>query len=278
MIATLVGGDTRYKTPSTPEELAEYRRRVAAPILITLLVLTAIAWIIAVWNARAGGVLMMVGVPMSFAMPGRLSLASGVLFLSLWAVMMAAMMFPSVWPTVLIYAAGMRRRNAQGGSVPLFVAGYLLTWEMVGLAAYFLYAGIGALRASHADWAGRLPLLIGAAVLVAGVYQFTGLKRKCLIHCQTPVGHVSAHWRDGGPGAAWMGGAHGTYCLGCCSGLMLALVALGTMDLRWMATVSALIAIEKLGPRYRTVSDGIGIGLALLGSIVALWPHSYMTM
>ncbi len=93
---------------------AEYRRLVAAPILIALLVLTAIAWIVTVWNARAGGALMMAGVPMSLAMPGRLSLASGTLFLSLWAVMMAAMMFPSVWPTVLSYATGMRNRDAQG--------------------------------------------------------------------------------------------------------------------------------------------------------------------
>jgi predicted metal-binding membrane protein len=59
---------------------------------------------------------------------------------------------------------------------------------------------------------------------------------------------------------------------------MLALAALGAMDLRWMATVSALIAVEKLGPRGRAVPAGIGVGLALLGIIVALWPHSRMVM
>ena len=125
----------------------EDRRLVAAPILITPLVLTAIAWIVTVWNARAGGGLMTAGVPMSFAMTGRLSLASGVLFLSLWAVMMAAMMFPSVWPAVLTYAAVTRTRDARGGSAPLFVAGYLLTWETFGVAAYFSYVGAGALFA-----------------------------------------------------------------------------------------------------------------------------------
>jgi len=257
---------------------AESRRLVAAPILIALLVLTAIAWIVTVWNARAGGALMMAGVPMSLAMPGRLSLASGTLFLSLWAVMMAAMMFPSVWPTVLSYATGMRNRDAQGGSVPLFVAGYLLIWEAFGVAAYFLYVGAGAILGSHAEWAERLPLLTSAAVLSAGMYQFTGLKRECLAHCQSPVEHLAAHWRDSGLGAAWMGGVHGTYCLGCCFGLMLALAALGAMDLRWMATVSALIAVEKLGPRGRAVPAGIGVGLVLLGIIVALWPHSQMAM
>ena len=258
--------------------IGESRRLVAAPILLSLLALTAIAWIITVWSARAGGVLMMAGVPMSFVMPGRLSLASGVLFLGLWAVMMAAMMVPSVWPTVLTYAAVMRKRDGRGGSVPLFVAGYLLPWEIFGVAAYFLYVAVGALLASHVDWSERLPLLVGAAVLVAGVYQFTGMKRKCLSHCQSSVEHLAAHWRDGGPGAAWMGGGHGVFCLGCCSGLMLALVALGAMDLWWMATVSALIAGEKLAPRYRALPAGIGIGLVLLGITIALWPHSHMAM
>ena len=256
---------------------SESQRSAAAPILISLLVLTASAWIITVWTARAGDALMMAGGPMSFAMSGRLSLASGVLFLGLWAVMMAAMMVPSVWPTVLTYAAIMRGRDARSGSVPLFVTGYLLTWEMVGVVAYFLYVGVGALLASHAAWSDRLPLLIGA-VLAAGVYQFTSLKRTCLSLCQSPGEDLAAHWRNGGLGAAWMGGAHGVFCLGCCSGLMLALVALGAMDLRWMATVSALIAVEKLGPRYRALPAGIGIGLVLLGITVALWPHSHMAM
>ena len=254
------------------------RRSVAAPILIRLLVLTAIAWIITVWNARTGDALRMAGVPMSFAMSGHLSLASGVLFLGPWAVMMAAMMVPSVWPTVFTYAAIMRGRDARSGSVPLFVAGYLLTWEMVGVVAYFLYVEVGALLASHAAWSDRLPLLIGAAVLAAGVYQFTSLKRTCLSLCQSPGEDLAAHWRNGGLGAAWMGAGHGVSCLGCCSGLMLALVALGAMDIRWMATVSALIAAEKLGPRYRAVPAGIGIGLMFLGFIIVLWPHSHMAM
>jgi predicted metal-binding membrane protein len=257
---------------------SESHRFVTAPILMSLLVLTAIAWIITVWNARAGDTLMMAGVPMSFAMSGRLSLASGVLFLGLWVVMMAAMMIPSVWPAVLTYAAVMRRQDARSGSVPLFVAGYLLTWEMVGVAAYVLYVGAGALLASHADWSERLPLLIGASMLVAGVYQFTGWKRTCLSQCQSPGEDFAVHWRNGGLGAAWMGVGHGVSCLGCCSGLMLALVALGAMDLRWVATVSALIAVEKLGPRYRAVPAGIGIGLVLLGITVTLWPYPHMAM
>ncbi len=70
-----------------------------------------------------------------------------------------------------------------------------------------------------------------------------------------------------------MGFSHGAYCLGCCWGLMLALLALGVMDLRWMATVSAVIAVEKLGPRHRLVPGAVGIGLVLLGLVIAFWRH-----
>src|SRR5215210_4073396 len=57
-------------------------------------------------------------------------------FLGVWVVMMAAMMFPSVAPTVALYARMARRRTPVA---PLaFAAGYLLTWTTVGLLAYGL--------------------------------------------------------------------------------------------------------------------------------------------
>ncbi len=251
-------------------------RAVALPILIGLVVLAGLAWMATFWQARAGDVLMMAGVPMSFEMGGRLSLASALVFVALWLVMMVAMMFPSVWPVVLLYAAVARKRGGRRGTVPLFVAGYLVAWESFGLVAYAAYVGAGVLLASRGGLMERLPLLTGAVVMLAGLYQFTPLKRKCLAHCQRPLHYLVAHWQEGRGGAARMGIGHGAYCLGCCSGLMLALIALGAMDLRWMATVSAVIAVEKLGPRYRGLPAAVGIALLLLGVTVAFWPHSGM--
>ena len=59
-------------------------------------------------------------------------------FLGVWVVMMAAMMFPSVAPTVALYAR-MARRATPVASL-LFAAGYLVTWVVPGLLAYALFA------------------------------------------------------------------------------------------------------------------------------------------
>ena len=237
-------------------------------------VLAALAWVVTLWQTRTGDVLMTAGVPMSFEMGGRLSVSSAFLFLLIWLAMMAAMMFPSAWPVVMIYAAVARRRMA--GSVPLFVIGYLLVWEIIGLVAYAAYVLAGARLASMSGLRERLPLLTAVLIVLAGLYQFTPLKRACLKHCQGPLEYLAMHWRDGKMGALRMGAGHGAYCLGCCSGLMLALIALGAMDLRWMATVSAVIAVEKLGPHHRALPAAVGIGLVLLGFAVALWPRPGM--
>ena len=256
---------------AVPPARPQLDRAVSRSILVGLAVLAALAWGATVWQARAGDALMMAGVPMSLQMGGQLGLASAALFLLIWVVMMAAMMFPSVWPVVMIYAAVVRTRGR--GSIPLFLVGYLLAWESFGVLAYLGYVGAGVAMESVKPLAERLPLLTGAVVIAAGLYQLTPLKRACLAHCQGPVEYLASHWRAGAGGALRMGLGHGAYCLGCCWGLMLALFALGVMDLRWMATVSAVIAVEKLGPRHRIVPAAVGIGLVLLGLVLAFWPR-----
>ena len=59
-------------------------------------------------------------------------------FLGVWVVMMAAMMFPSVAPTVALYSR-MTRTRALGRPL-LFAGGYLLTWSVAGLVAYAIGA------------------------------------------------------------------------------------------------------------------------------------------
>ncbi|HEV8568101.1 MAG TPA: DUF2182 domain-containing protein, partial [Actinoplanes sp.] len=62
-------------------------------------------------------------------------------FLGVWIVMMAAMMFPSVAPTVALYSK-LKHTRALGAPL-LFTSGYLLVWSAVGLLAYLL-ARLGA--------------------------------------------------------------------------------------------------------------------------------------
>src|SRR4051794_41523432 len=91
--------------------------------------------------------------------PGMYPEALG-FFLSAWVVMMAAMMFPSVWPTVGLYARMQGGRREQGAAAPAgatgaVVGGYLLPLTPAGLAALPLLAGGPPLRPPGLGWGGR---------------------------------------------------------------------------------------------------------------------------
>jgi predicted metal-binding membrane protein len=182
-----------------------------------------------------------------------------------WVVMMAAMMFPSVAPTVALYARMAHRRRPWAPL--LFAAGYLVAWTAAGLVAYGLFAlGREALGAPLAwDRGGRF--VAGALLAVAAVYELTPLKDVCLTKCRSPLGFLLGSWRDGLRGAVALGARHGAWCVGCCWALMAALFALGVMSLAWMAFVAALIAFEKTLPWARPVTYGTA---ALLGALAVL--------
>jgi len=190
-------------------------------------------------------------------------------FLGIWVVMMAAMMFPSVAPTVALYSTMTKKRTPFAPLV--FVSGYLLTWTAAGLLA-FVASGLGRRLIGDAlswDRAGRW---VAAGILViAAVYELTPLKTICLRHCRSPLGFLLGSWRDGLPGALQMGVKHGAWCVGCCWALMASLFALGVMSVAWMAFVAALIALEKTLPWGRLATYGtaaILVTLGLLGVVV----------
>jgi predicted metal-binding membrane protein len=188
-------------------------------------------------------------------------------FLGVWIVMMAAMMFPSVSPTVALYARMTRERSA---AAPwLFSAGYLLVWGAVGLAAFVLAVAGERLDIGVLAWdrAGRW--LAGGTLLVAAVYELTPLKDACLGKCRSPLGYILGSWRKGAFGSVRMGAGHGAWCVGCCWALMASLFALGVMSLVWMAVIAGLIAIEKTLPwrrpaTYATVAVLLAVGVLVL--------------
>ena len=185
-------------------------------------------------------------------------------FLGVWLVMMGAMMFPSVAPTVALYArmAGQRR------VAPFFfVGGYLVTWAAAGLGVFALAVAGGGFAGDVLAWdrAGRWAA--GTTLLVAAFYELTPFKDVCLRKCRSPLGFLLSSWRNGSAGALRMGAAHGAWCVGCCWALMAALFALGIMSAAWMAFVAALIAFEKIVPWRRVAvwgAAGILLGLGVL--------------
>lgn len=191
--------------------------------------------------------------------------ASNVLAIwSMWAVMMAAMMLPSAMPMVLTFVNLSRAGGdiARGRS---FVAAYLAVW-------FAFSAGATAAQwvLQFKGWVDPMilstsSLLTAALLLIAGVYQFSPLKRMCLSRCRTPMGFLLGEWRPGVHGAFVMGARHGLLCVGCCWALMALLFVGGVMNLAWVAALAIAVALEKLLPRGERLAAALGIVLIALG-------------
>lgn len=215
----------------------------------------------------------------------------GYLF-TMWSVMMVAMMLPSALPTILLFTKlqqGRRERSAAGepggrrpdgggrvggggpgGGLPgaatlLFVGGYLIAWSA--------YSGVAAIT----QWALQAALLVspamvsvsselsGGLLLLAGAYQLTPMKERCVRHCRSPLSFLTSHWREGAGGAVRMGIHHGAYCVGCCWALMALLFVLGVMNLFWVLALAALVLLEKAVPRQTWITPGVGLTLMAAG-------------
>ncbi|MGH9287115.1 MAG: DUF2182 domain-containing protein [Acidimicrobiales bacterium] len=191
-------------------------------------------------------------------------------FLGVWVVMMAAMMFPSVAPTVALYSRMTRQRSPL--SPLLFAAGYLLMWAVAGIVAFGIGVALNSISGDLFTWdrAGRWTA--GGTLVVAAVYELTPLKDVCLGKCRSPLGSLLGSWRDGLSGALQMGAKNGAWCVGCCWALMASLFALGIMSVMWMGVVAGLIAFEKTVPWRRVASHGTAAVLLALGVLVLTAP------
>jgi predicted metal-binding membrane protein len=193
-------------------------------------------------------------------------------FLGVWVVMMAAMMFPSVSPTVALYSRLTRQRSPL--SPLLFAAGYLFTWAGAGLVAFTVAAVVGRIPGDPLAWdrAGRW--IAGGTLVAAAVYELTPLKDVCLAKCTSPLGFLLTSWREGRWGALRMGARNGAWCVGCCWALMASLFALGVMSLTWMAVVAGLIAVEKTVPWRRVTTYATAVLLLTLGVLLLAMPEA----
>ena len=187
----------------------------------------------------------------------------GMIFL-MWAVMMAAMMLPSVAPTLVVHAAVSSRLvpEERRGRDAAFASGYLLSWTVFSLAASGLQVWLERLALLSPALVHASPVLGGIVVAAAGVYQLTPAKEVCLRHCRSPLQFVAEKWRPGYIGAMRMGLWHGAYCIGCCGLLMALLFVGGVMNLLWAAAIAIFVLLEKLavaGTRAGRVASGIGL-------------------
>lgn len=197
------------------------------------------------------------------------------MFLVMWVAMMTAMMLPSVAPVAILWArtiSGNRGATAsqRGLRMGQFVFGYLAAWTGYGLLAFAMLIGAGALVQTLPDGG----LWFGSALLgMAGLYQFTPLKDVCLRHCRSPLGQLVQYGAYKGVARDLRVGLHhGAYCVGCCWGLMVVLIAVGVMNVPAMAALAAVIFLEKLWRRGVLLTKAAGAALLLLAALAPFHP------
>ena len=254
-------------------------------LLVSLISISALSWVV----GRAYQVDMMSAMMAPFN-PLAISL-----FVAVWTAGMAAMMFPAISPVVLLYNRLVRNNNdnsatlveeGDSGRYPvkmvLFIGSYLAVWSLTGLALLLIWGiPVNALISPLSD-----PTVLGiygSILIAAGAYQFSPLKSKCLGYCESPMSFFMRRWRKGTAGALTMGSYHGLYCLGCCWPYFLIMVALGWMDILWMALFAGIIFGEKIWSKGIWVARAAGVGLAAAGvltiaGVLPLVPSESMAM
>ena len=189
-----------------------------------------------------------------------------VLTFVMWAVMMAAMMVPSASPMLMMVGATARRRQASPYLVTgLFLLGYLVVWTLFSALAAGGQWGLHSTALLSPAMVSTSPILGGALLLAAGIFQWTPLKWACLSHCRSPLGFILTDWRDGSWGAFRMGVKHGAVCTGCCWALMTLLFVVGVMNLAWVAAIAAFVLIEKVVTAGPWIGRATGVGLGATG-------------
>ena len=185
--------------------------RQLTPPASLLLVAAAGAWVGVVLVARHMG-----------SMPGTMGLGAGS-FAAVWALMMAAMMLPSVAPFASLYSRSFT--GDRGSRLGAFASGYLIVWTLAALPAYGLAWLASRLAGGHRTAATVLAVAIFAA---CGVYQLTPLKDRCLARCRSPLGFLLKLGAYRGRTRDLRAGLyHGAFCLARCWALMALLVAFG---------------------------------------------------
>jgi len=201
-------------------------------------------------------------------MPGQSWLEAFASFMAMWIVMMMAMMLPSLVSMLSDYrhCLGGPDVTGLGRSTALAGAGYFLVWAVFGAAAYPLGVGLAAAEMNWPALARSVPLATGVVLLLAGGVQLTVWKTRHLGRCRDARACGAAPSRDAR--SAWRHGLRlGLHCGLCCSGLIVALLVAGVMDLRLMALLTAAITAERLLPRPERVARAIGLLVVATGAL-----------
>lgn len=239
-----------------PARITRSQLLVAAALIIA----TSVAWTL---TAR---LIEMPHASMSLGMIAMHGIAREMIvpFMLMWVAMMTAMMVPVVGPTVLTHHMVISNGGQRAFRSLVFVAGYLVAWSVVGLVPLALFLSLPHLTMQF----GSSALLIGGGILflTAGVYQFTALKEACLKHCRHPLQFLMSHDFARGAAHTFQAGAlHAGFCVGCCWGFMLIVIALGMTNLLLMPLLTALFVLERWWKRGPVIGRIVAPALVVAG-------------
>ena len=244
----------------TERLLSAALRRDRLVVAVCLGAATAAAWLYLVLAGSTAG---------AAAAGGWMTDAA--LILVMWWAMMLAMMLPSAAPMILLFAAVARKKDTAGRSpglaTALFVGAYAVVWGAFSVAATAAQLGLDGAATGLRD-----PRLVGALLVMTGLYQLTPWKHACLRRCRSPLDFLLTRWRSGPGGAFAMGAEHGGYCLGCCWLMMTLLFVAGVMNLVAVAAIASFVLVEKVAPAGHWIGRLAGVGLVGAGSWLLLGP------
>jgi predicted metal-binding membrane protein len=226
-------------------KVREARQELAKPMAAALVVLavSGVAWAAMVHHSHA-----MAGMDMGLGPIGT--------FAATWVVMMAAMMLPSAIPVVIEFARTAERRRGWQVATGVLAVTYLGVWLIFGVVCYALYA------AARMPWPNQ-PVVTGVALILAGVYSVSPIKRAsqvrcrelCALHGPLPFNLIRS--------AAVAGVRYGWSCIGCMAALMVAMVLIGMSSLWWTVILGIVVLVYKLAPPLR-MRDELVLSLVLV--------------
>jgi predicted metal-binding membrane protein len=236
--------------------------------LVTML--AASAWLVLwLWDASPYRRYLHHDLPTGLGTPLELGL-----FVFGWGLMIVAMMLPTVIPLLATFRALVNGRARPGVLVGAVILGYLVTWTAFGLVAWLGDRGVHA-AVEAVPWLADNPrFVLAGTFLIAGAYQFSNLKYRCLDECRSPLGFILHRWQGLAERreAFRLGVAHGLFCVGCCWSLMLVMFGVGLGSMAWMFGLGAITAIEKNATWGRRLGRPLGVALLLAGlTVVNAW-------
>lgn len=189
----------------------------------------------------------------------------------MWGIMALAMMLPSFIPTLRVYDD---LRSTGSGSVAGYWAltlGYVTVWLIYAIFMTVIQIYLISLNILP-DAMGDLniyPIVI--LFLLAGIYQLSNFKDRCLTYCRNPLLIFLARGEVGLHGEFYSGISFAAWCLGCCFFLMALCLITGLMNIAWMGLLTIIIILEKLPDLGKYVSKPLGIVLIATSLIIYIF-------